>query len=107
MRILLDEQLPRRLARELIGHEVRTVLQEGWAGLQNGELMRRAAAKGFEVFLTADQNLEFQQDLSRSALRVLVLVAGSNALEDLQPLVPKILAAIPRSRPGQVDRVGL
>ena len=107
MRILLDEQLPRRFARELIGHQVRTVHQQGWAGVQNGELLRRAAAEGFEVFLTADQNLEFQQSLAGSPLRVLVLIARSNSLEDLKPLVPEVLAAIPRSRPGQVERVGL
>jgi predicted nuclease of predicted toxin-antitoxin system len=107
VRILLDEQLPRRLARELTGHEVRTVQQQGWAGVQNGELLRLAAAERFEVFVTADQNLEFQQNLSGSALRVLVLVARSNALEDLQPLVANLLAAIPRCRPGQVVRVGL
>ena len=54
MRILLDEQLPRRLARQLSQHQVRTVQQQGWAGLRNGELLRRAAAGGFEIFLTGD-----------------------------------------------------
>ncbi|MGH7265634.1 MAG: hypothetical protein ACREMB_12395, partial [Candidatus Rokuibacteriota bacterium] len=84
---------------------VRTVQQQGWAGLGNGELMRRAAAVGFEVFLTADRGLEFQQDLVRSSLRVLVLVAPSNALEDLLLLVPHILRSIPDTRPGQIQRV--
>ena len=79
MRILLDEQLP----RELVGHEVHTVQQEDWAGLGNGELLRRAATAGFEVFVTADQNLQFQQNLAHSSLRVLVFAARSNALEDL------------------------
>ena len=105
MRVLLDEQLPRQLAQELLGHEVRTVQQQGWAGLGNGELLRRAAEAGFEVFLTADQNLEFQQNLVRSSLRVIVLVAPSSALEDLLPLVPSILQSIPDARPGQVRRV--
>ena len=91
MRVLLDEQLPRQLAQELLGHEVRTVQQQGWAGLANGELLRRATEAGFDVFLTADQNLEFQQNLVRSSLRVIVLVAPSNALEDLLPFVPSIL----------------
>lgn len=67
--------------------------------------MRRAAEAGFEVFLTADQNLEFQQNLVRSSLRVVVLVAPSNALEDLLPLVPSILRSIPDARPGRVQRV--
>jgi predicted nuclease of predicted toxin-antitoxin system len=68
VRVLLDEQLPRQLAQALPGHEVRTVQQQGWAGLGNGELLRRAAEAGFEVFLTADQNLEFQQSLVRPSL---------------------------------------
>jgi len=104
--VLLDEQLPRQLVSELAGHDVRTVQQQAWAGLGNGELLLRAAADAFEVFLTADRNLEFQQNLDRSSLRVIVLVAPSNALEDLLPLVPSILEAIPRVRPGQVQRVG-
>ena len=105
MRVLLDEQLPRQLAQEFLRHEVRTVQQQGWAGLGNGELLRRAEEAGFEVFLTADQNLEFQQNLVGSSLRVIVLVAPSNALEDLLPLVPSILRSIPDARSGQVQRV--
>ena len=68
-------------------------------------MLRRAAQAGFEVFLTADQNLEFQQNLARSSFRVIVLVAPSNALEDLSPFVPSILRSIPDTRPGQVQRV--
>ncbi len=75
------------------------------AGLGNGELLQRAAEAGFEAFLTADQNLEFQQNLARSSLRVIVLVAPSNALEDLLPLVPSVLRSIPDTRPGQIQRV--
>ncbi len=105
MRVLLDEQLPRHLARSLTAHDVRTVQQQGWAGLKNGELLRRAAAEGFEVFLTADQNLQFQQNLTGVPLCVVVLVAPSNALEDLLPLVPGALDAIARGRPGQLVRI--
>lgn len=105
MRVLLDEQLPRQLASLLVGHEVRTVHQMGWAGLNNGELLRRAEAAGFEVFLTADQNLEFQQNLQHAGLCGVVLRAASNALEDLQPLVPSLLAEIRKAQPGQVLRV--
>ena len=105
MRVLLDEQLPRRLAREVTGHDVRTVQQQGWAGLTNGELLQRAADAGFEVFLTADQNLQFQQNLARARLGIVVLVAPSNKLKDLLPLVPSALAAISRSQPGEVVSV--
>ena len=80
MRVLLDEQLPRQLAQEIRDHDVRTVQQQGWAGLGNGELLQRAADAGFEVFLTADRNLQFQQNLIHSPLRVIVLTASSNAL---------------------------
>ncbi len=58
MRVLLDEQLPRHLAREIGGHDVSTVQQRGWAGLKNGELLRVAADAGFEVLVTADRNLQ-------------------------------------------------
>jgi hypothetical protein len=105
VRVLLDEQLPRQLARELLGHVVRTVQQQGWAGLGNGELLRRAAAAGFEVFVTGDRNLEFQQNLAQSLLAVIVLAAPSNALEDLLPLVSSIDEAIAETRPGEVRRI--
>ena len=105
MRVLLDEQLPRQLIRELVGHQSRTIQQQGWAGADNGELLRRAADAGFDVLVTADQNLGFQQNLARSPLRVIVLAAPSNALEDLLPLVPALLLAIPETMPGQVRRI--
>lgn len=105
MRVLLDEQLPRQLARALPDHDVMTVQQAGWAGLANGRLLRQAASSGFDVFLTADQNLQFQQNLANAPSRVIVLVAPSNALEDLLPLVPDIIQAISEIQPGQVQRV--
>jgi len=74
MRILLDESLPRRLRRSFAGHEVVTVVEAGWSGVENGELLRLAATR-FDVFVTADQNLQFQQNLSALPLTVAVLVA--------------------------------
>ena len=105
MRILLDEQLPRQLAGYLIGHEVRTVKQQAWAGLKNGALLTQAEVAGFSVFLTGDQNLEYQQNLSKWRMGVVVLCALSNALEDLLPLIPAALIAIEAIQPGQVVRV--
>ena len=105
MRILIDEQLPRQLAPYLIGHDARTVQQESWAGLKNGALLTKAEDAGFSVFLTGDQNLEFQQDISKSRLGVVVRCAASNTLEDLLPLVPAALTAIATVRPGQLVRV--
>ena len=105
MRVLLDEQLPRHLTREIRDHEVNTVQKEGWAGRKNGELLELAANAGYEVFVTADRNLEFQQNLSQARLGIILLAAPSNALEDLLPLVPDLLAAILKSRPGRILRV--
>ena len=93
MLVLLDEQLPRHLAREIGGHNVSTVQQRGWAGPKNGELLRVAADAGFEVLVTADRNLQFQQNLWLAQLGIVLFVAPSNALEDLRSLVPKLLAA--------------
>ena len=102
MRVLLDEQLPRHLAREIAGQDVSTVQQRGWAGLKNGDLLRVAADAGFQILVTADRNLQFQQNLAQSQLGIILLVAPSNALEDLLPLVPNLCSAIPKSRPGQL-----
>ena len=106
VRVLLDEQLPRQLGPYLADHEVRTVQQESWAGLKNGALLTQAENAGFAVFLTGDQSLEFQQNLSKRRLGVVVLSAASNALEDLLPLVPRALVAIATVQPGEVIHVG-
>ena len=105
MRILLDEQFPRQLAPYLVGHDVRTVQQESWAGLKNGALLSEAEAAGFAVFLTGDQNIQFQQNLSKRRLGVVVLCGASNALEDLLPLIPAALAAFQTIQPGRLVRV--
>jgi len=104
MRILLDESLPKKLALALPDHEVRTVPQMGWAGTKNGELLRRAESE-FDVFVTADQNLQYQQNLTGFNIAVLVLVAGSNRLESLLPLVPALNAELERIQAGTIARV--
>lgn len=106
MRLLIDECLDRRLARDIVGHDVSTVQQMGWAGIQNGELLRRAAAAAFDVFVTGDRNLSFQQNLAELPLAVVVLKAPSNRLADLKPLVPKLLAALAELRRDSVVWVG-
>ena len=105
MLILLDEQLPRQLTRHLVGHSVRTVQQQSWAGLKNGVLLGKAEAAGFTVLVTGDQSLEYQQNLATRKLGIVVLSAASNALEDLLPLVANALLAIERIQPGKVIRV--
>ena len=105
MRVLLDEQLPRQLARHLSGHDVRTVVQSGWSSLGNGELLRKAATE-FDALLTADQNIEFQQNLKALPIAVVVLIAASNRLESLTPLVPGILSTLETIKPKTLVRVG-
>lgn len=108
MRVLLDECLPRRLKADLNGHDVITVPEMGWAGTKNGDLLALAAGH-FDVLVTVDQKLTVQWRLSdtESALTVVVLVARSNRLEMLRPLMPNLLLALERIRPGQIVRVGL
>jgi hypothetical protein len=99
MRLLLDESLPRKLKHRLAPHEVRTVPEMGWAGKSNGDLLRLAEQE-FEVFLTADQKLPGQQNLSTFRIAVVVLAATSNRLRDLEPLVPKILEGLAELKSG-------
>ena len=107
MRILLDECLPARLCRDLSGHEVQTVPRAGWAGVKNGSLLRLIADSGkFDIFLTMDQNLEFQQNLLTLPIAVLVIEAVSNRIEHLIPLVLNILRELDHISPRSLRRVG-
>jgi hypothetical protein len=106
VRILLDESLPRPLGLALIGHEVSTVRDQSWTSLTNGALLREAARR-FDALLTADQNLEFQQNLATLPLAVVVLVADSNRLESLEPLVPRVLEALTTLKPRTLIHVGV
>ena len=105
MKLLLDECIDRRLARELPGHFVRTVPQMGWATIKNGRLLR-LAEKEFDVFVTVDRNLSFQQNLPKFDLAVAVLRARSNRLEDLKPLAAPLRATLPMLKPGKVIVIG-
>ena len=104
MRLLLDECLPRRLKRLLPGHEVSTVPEMGWAGVQNGQLLS-LMEPAFDVFVTIDANLRYQQNLSGRDLSLIVLSAVNNTLEMLSPLMPEVLAALPSLTPGQIVKV--
>jgi hypothetical protein len=104
-RVLLDENLPRLLKRELPGFQVRTVVEVGWAGIKNGQLLRLAAAE-FDVFVTADQNLPYQQSLASLELGFVVLRARTTKLEDLLPLVSVILESLAGVKAGQVSYIG-
>ena len=105
MRILLDECVPRRLRRELPGQDVRTVPEVGWSGKKNGALLALMVAQGFEVLMTVDQNLRHQQNLQASGVAVIVLVAASNRLADLLPLMPSAQVALSSISPGDVVEI--
>jgi hypothetical protein len=104
VRLLLDECIPKRLSREFAEHEIRTVQQAGWTGLANGRLLR-AAEHDFDVFITVDQSLRFQQNVSGFSIAVVVLEARSNDIEDLRPRVPRVRELLAELRPGHVVRV--
>jgi predicted nuclease of predicted toxin-antitoxin system len=106
LKVLLDESLPRRLARYLPEHEVITVQTQGWSAAENGALLRAAAQEGFAVFLTADQGIEFQQNLQGLGVGVVIVRARSNRMPHLLPLVPAIASAIAEVRKDAVIRVG-
>jgi hypothetical protein len=104
MRILLDEDLPRRLGALLVGHECLTVPRAGWSGIKNGKLLALAGTK-FDVFLTMDSGLEFQQNLATLPVAVLIVEALSNRMEHLEPLVPEILKELNHLPPRTLRRV--
>lgn len=105
-RPLLDENLPRPLARLLTApHFVRTVQQMQWSGIRNGALLQRASAE-FDVLITLDRGIPYQQSVSNWPIGLLVLRAKSNRLMELHHLVPEILSAINSLQPGNVSFVG-
>ena len=106
MKVFVDECVDWRLARDIVGHEVKTAREMGWLTIKSGELLALAASE-FEVFVTVDRNLSFQQNLPAFAIAVIVLRAPSNRLTDLKPLVPALLACIPRASRGAVEYVGV
>jgi hypothetical protein len=106
MNILLDECLPRRLKFHIDGHTVQTVPEMGWAGTKNGALLRLAEG-AFDVFVTADQNLQYQQNLRSNILGIIVFVAPNNRLETLIPLIPHLMSTLSSIQPGKVVHISL
>jgi hypothetical protein len=106
MRVLLDECVPRRLKRELPGHEVFTVTGHGWSGVKNGRLLTLADAE-FDVFLTVDQNLKYQQNLTAFRISIILLVARNNRLQTLLPLMPEVREALDKISAGDFIRIGV
>lgn len=101
MRLLLDECAPRRLRRDFTGHTVSTVEEARLKGFKNGQLLR-AAAGNFDVIITVDQNLTYQQNLSSFDISVLILVAKSNRYQDLKAIMPKALHSLREIKPDEI-----
>ena len=104
MRVLLDECVPRKLRSELPNHEVKTVAEMRWAGTKNGALLRRAASE-FDVLLTVDQGISYQQSIEDLSLALVIIKAPSNDINDLRPKMPRVLQALTTIQPGQVTQV--
>lgn len=105
MQILLDECVPKPLKRELTDYDIRTVVEMGWSGKKNGELLQLMSQAGFTILLTTDQNLRYQQNLQQAGVAVVVMVAPSNRLPDLVPLIPSVRAALDAVVAGEVFEI--
>jgi hypothetical protein len=106
VKVFLDECVDWRLARDIVGHDVKTARQMGWTTVKNGALLT-LASQHFDVFITVDRNLSFQQNLDSFSVAVVVLRAKSNRLADLKPLVPSLLAAIASAPPAVATFIGV
>ena len=104
MRIILDECVDWRLARDFSNHDVKTARQMGWAAIGNGELLN-LASQAFDVFITVDRNLSFQQNIGSFSIAILVLHGKTNRLADLRPLVPSLLTALESAHPGTITYI--
>jgi hypothetical protein len=105
MRVLLDEQLPLDLSVELRCHSVETVVSRGWAGIKNRELLARMRGR-YDVLVTMDRGIEFQQPIGALPFGIVVVRARSNRMQDLRPLVSSIIAALDAIKPGLLRQVG-
>ena len=104
MRVLLDECVDWRLSRAIVGHDVKTARQMGWTAVKNGELLGLAIGH-FDVFVTVDQGLFYQQNVRTLGNAVIVLHGKTSRLADLLSLVPALIAAIDTAKPGTVTVV--
>ena len=105
MKVLLDECIPRKFKNSLSGHECRTVQEIGCAGTKNGALLSVAESKGFDVFLTIDKGVEYEQNLTGRKIAVLVIRPKSNRLADLQTHAPACIESLQTIGPGQLIRI--
>jgi len=103
-RVLFDEDVPRQLRRDLSEFAVRTVQEQGWSSVKNGQLLRTASHE-FDVLLTADKNLQYQQSIPNFSIGVVVLATGDTRLPSLRSILPEIQHAIATVEPGTLVSV--
>lgn len=103
--MLIDESLPVELVDELPGIDVATVHAQRWLRLRNGVLLRAAVAAGFSVILTGDQDLQHQQNLRKIGIGAVVVSGIRNRIEELRPLIPRIVDALNTVKVGEVIEV--
>jgi uncharacterized protein DUF5615 len=104
VKLLLDECVTRFVKRDLTGHDVQTVEEAGFKGLENGDLIK-TAADVFEVLITVDRNIPFQQNIAGLNIAILVLAAKRNSYARLKPLLPRAMSALESIKPGDVIRI--
>jgi predicted nuclease of predicted toxin-antitoxin system len=105
MRLLLDECLDHRLRLHFGAHDCVSARYAGLAGFKNGRLLEVAEASGFDVLISADQEMLYQQNLRKRRISILVLCGSTNRLKDLQPLIPAALKSLAIIQPGEVMEV--
>ena len=105
MRILLDECVPKPLKGEFADLDIRTVKEMGWSGTKNGALLKLMSEERFTILLTSDRNIKYEQNLQQADIAVIVMVARTNRLPDLLPLIPKVREALSSIAPGELIEV--
>lgn len=104
MKVLLDESVPWKLRELLVGHEVWTVKYLGWDSKSNGELLQLAQNE-FDVLITVDRKIPYQQNITVRDVAVVVLVAKTNGINDLRPLIPELLKRLNVLKRGEIARI--
>ena len=104
MKLLLDECVTRHLKRDLAGHEVHTVEDAGFKGLENGDLLK-AASGAYEALITVDRNIPYQQNVAGLNIAILILAAKRNSYARLKPLIPRALTALETMKVGDVVQI--
>jgi hypothetical protein len=99
--ILFDKNVPYTLVRHLIGYQVQTADDEGWERISNGELIGCAEEAGYQIIVTCDQNIQYQQNMTHRKISMVVL--GSNIWPSIEPKISEIVAALKRVSPGSFE----